>query len=424
MERSRTKCWQISLGMLVGLGCVGATSSSGFAGPLADETPAADTLIIPKTRAGDSSTTPRLVPQTVTPDATPEARALLKFLYDISGQHTLTGQHNFPGDKDKHTKAALNAWGKLPAVFGKDWGFAKQGDKDSAFVRGNIVEELKDQYRNGAIVTMCWHEVPPTADEPVTFMGRRGGTPPASLNTVQGQLTEAQYKDLLTPGTDLNQHWCAQVDAIVPYLKQLEEARVPLLWRPFHEMNGGWFWWGGRRGEYGTAAMYKMMFNRLVNHHKIKNLLWVWSVDRPEGNSLKFEECWPGSQYVDVLSLDCYGAFKQSYYEDLLKVADGKPIALAEVGAPPTLAILEKQPMWTWWMTWAGLGGFRRPGATNTVSSLVSDPRSWSLSDAEYRQAMAPIRRASGLSAEPPAPPKPDPTPTPSAPKPPSATTP
>ena len=203
----------------------------------------------------------------VTSDASPEAVELLNFLYRISGKQTLSGQHNFPADKDKHTAAAAKAWGKIPAIFGKDWGFAKEGDKDSAYVRNDIVAELKEHYRNGSLVVMCWHEVPPTADEPVTFMRRRGGgaaTNLTDLNTVQGQLTEAQYKDLLTPGTGLHQHWCAQVDAIVPYLKKLEEARVPLLWRPFHEMNGTWFWWGGRRGEYGTAAMYKMMFDRLV----------------------------------------------------------------------------------------------------------------------------------------------------------------
>jgi mannan endo-1,4-beta-mannosidase len=195
-----------------------------------------------------------------------------------------------------------------------------------------------------------WHEVPPTADEPVTFRGQRGGgavTNLANLNTVQGQLTEAQYKDLLTPGAELHQRWCAQVDAIVPFLKKLEEARVPLLWRPFHKMNGTWFWWGGRRGEYGTAAKYKMMFDRLVKHHKIKNLIWGWSVDRPEGTSLKFEECWPGPEYVDVLSLDCYREFKQPYYNDLLKVANGKPIALGEVGGNLSLAALQSQPKWT-----------------------------------------------------------------------------
>jgi mannan endo-1,4-beta-mannosidase len=343
----------------------------------------------------------------VSPDASPEAVELLNFLYRISGKQTLSGQHNFPADKDKHTVAAARAWGKTPAIFGKDWGFAREGDKDSAYVRNDIVEEIKEHYRNGSLVVMCWHEVPPTADEPVTFTRRRDGavTNQTQLNTVQGQLTEAQYKVLLTPGTELHQHWCAQVDAIVPYLKKLEAARVPLLWRPFHEMNGTWFWWGGRRGESGTAAMYKMMFDRLVKFHKIKNLIWVWNVDRPEGTSLKFEECWPGPEYVDVLSLDCYREFKQSYYDALLKLANGKPIALGEVGGNLSLAVLQAQPRWTWWMEWAGSGV--RGDITNRLAALVKDPRSWSLSDADYRKAIAPIRLASGLPAEPPAPPVP-----------------
>jgi mannan endo-1,4-beta-mannosidase len=165
--------------------------------------------------------------------------------------------------------------------------------------------------------------------------------------------------------------------------------------------------WFGRRGEYGTAAIYKMMFDRLVKHHEIKNLNWVWNVDRPEGTSLKFEECWPGAEYVDILSLDCYGQFKQSYYDDLLKLAAGKPIALAEVGAAPSLEILAQQPKWTWWMTWAGMGQGRGPGGAETMRTLVSDPRSWSLSDPEYRKAIAPVRIASGLPAEPPEPPTP-----------------
>jgi len=355
----------------------------------------------------DEAAQPPAAGRPVTPDAAPEAVALLRFFYDLSGRHTLTGQHNYPGDQDRHTLAAAKAWGKTPAVFGKDWGFARQGDKDSAYVRGEIVEELKAQYRNGAIVTMCWHEVPPTADEPVTFQGRRGEPVQGDLNTVQGRLTDAQYKDLLTPGTELHRRWCAQVDAIVPHFKKLEEARVPLLWRPFHEMNGTWFWWGGRKGEHGTAELYKMMFNRLVQHHKIKNLIWVWSVDRPEGTSLRFEECWPGPEYVDILSLDCYSEFKQSYYDDLMRLAAGKPIALAEVGAAPSLEVLAQQPNWTWWMTWAGMAQGRGPEGAAAVRTLVHDPRSWSLSDAEYRKAVAPMRLASNLPADSPVPPSP-----------------
>jgi mannan endo-1,4-beta-mannosidase len=337
----------------------------------------------------------------MTPGASPEAVELLKFFYQISGKQTLSGQHNFPADKDKHTLAATKAWGKTPAVFGKDWGFAREGDKDSAFVRNEIVEEIKQQYAKGALVTMCWHAVPPTADEPVVFM-RRGRSETDKLDSVQGRLTEAQYQDLLTPGTDLHKRWCAQVDALVPYFRKLEEAKVPLLWRPYHEMNGGWFWWGGRRGEYGTAQIYRMIFDRLVKHHTIKNLIWVWSVDRPEGTSLKFEECWPGAEYVDILSLDSYRDFKPSYYEDLLKLGGGKPIALAEVGGNLSLEVLKTQPKWCWWMTWAGMGA--RGGTPNPFAEIVKDPHSWSLNDPDYRAAIAPIRAASGLVPELPAP--------------------
>lgn len=400
---------QISLSVWIGLLCINAASPC---------------------RAGSDA-------RPVTPDAAPEAVALLNFIYGISGQHTLSGQHNYPADTDRQTVAAAKAWGKTPAIFGKDWGFADKSSKDSAFVRNDVVEEIIEHYKNGSLVVMCWHEVPPTADEPVAFRGRRGGAGTSNvvltavvttnLNTVQGHLTEAQYKDLLTPGTALHQHWCDQVDAIVPYLKKLQEAHVPLLWRPFHEMNGQWFWWGGRgkkfsapgsykikagrrmrmmsRGDYGTAELYKMMFDRLVNYHKIKNLIWVWNVDRPEGTTLQFEECWPGPEYVDVVSFDCYRVFKQSYYDDLLKLANGKPVALAEVGGNISLDVLQTQPKWAWWMTWAGMGV--RGDSTNRLAAIVNDPRSWSLSDPDYRKAIAPIRAASGLPAEPPAPPAP-----------------
>jgi mannan endo-1,4-beta-mannosidase len=400
---------QIGFSLLIGLLCINAASLC---------------------RAGSAA-------RPVTPDAAPEAVELLNFIYRISGQHTLSGQHNLPADKDRQTVAAAKAWGKTPAIFGKDWGFADKSSKDSAFVRNDVVEEIIEQYKNGSLVVMCWHEVPPTADEPVAFRprGGRGATTNVAktnaattgLKTVQGHLTEAQYKDLLTPGTKLHQHWCDQVDAIVPYLKQLQDAHVPLLWRPFHEMNGQWFWWGGRpktfsepdayqmkggermglmnSGDYSTAALYKMMFDRLVNHHKIKNLIWVWNVDRPEGTTLQFNECWPGPEYVDVVSFDCYRVFKQSYYNDLLKLANGKPVALAEIGGSISLDVLKAQPKWAWWMEWAGMS--LKGDAADRLAAIVKDTSSWSLSDPEYRKAIAPIRAASGLPAEPPAPPAP-----------------
>jgi mannan endo-1,4-beta-mannosidase len=377
-----------------------ATALKAAESPAAPVQPPAKQEVAAPAPAPGATATPAHAKETgpVSPDATPEVKALLHFLYAISGQHTLTGQHNFPAHKDQYTVAAAKSWGKTPVLFGKDWGFAAQGDKDSAYVRDDIVQEMTDWYKKGALPTICWHQAPPTAEEPVAFSGR-GAQP--MLRTVQGQLMPEQYKDLFTPGTEINQRWTRQVDALVPYFKKLEEARVPILWRPVQEMNGNWFWWGGRKDD--TVVIYKMMFDRLVKHHKLKGLLWIWSVDRPNPPSLQFEECWPGPEYVDILSLDCYGQFEQRFYDGLVKLANGKPVCLAEVDNPPSLEVLTQQPLWTWWMPWAGMGRGGRGSAP--ISKMVQDPRLWCLEDPEYIEATNPIRAASGLPPlKPPAP--------------------
>jgi len=333
----------------------------------------------------------------VTPNASPEAVALLKYLHGISGQHTLTGQHNYPATKDTSTLQAAAAWGKTPAVFGQDFGFAAPGDKDALTARPDIVAECERQYAQGSIIALCWHAVPPTADEPVTFLPKPGA-PTNHLASVQGHLTDEQWNELITPGTELYNHWCAQVDVIAGYLKQLQAAHMPVLWRPYHEMNGDWFWWGGRRGERGTTVLYRQMFDRLVNYHHLTNLVWIWSVDRPSTPERQFADFFPGRNYFDVAALDVYHSdFSPAYYRELMKLAGGKPIALAEVGPPPTLDVLEKQPQWTWWMLWAGMVD-TGPIASGAMHTLTNNPRSLSRDDPEYIEGITPIRAASGLA--------------------------
>jgi len=328
------------------------------------------------------------MPAPVTADASPEARALLQVLCRISGKYTLTGQHNYPNTKDTYTRRTAQICGKVPAVFGQDFGFAAPGNQDAAAARPDIIAEIKRQHAKGSIITLCWHAVRPTDDEPVTFRG-----------SVQGKLSDRQWKDLLTPGTELHQRWCEQVDVIAGYLKELQAAHIPVLWRPYHEMNGDWFWWGGRPGANGTVALYRQLFARFQNYHKLNNLLWVWSVDRPTTPQRQFADYFPGTNYFDVAALDVYRSdFKRDYYQGLLELAAGKPLALAEVGPAPTLAVLEEQLRWAWWMTWAGMVGGRWGGDTNVLRALVNAPRSLSLDDAAYRAVVASIRTASGLS--------------------------
>jgi mannan endo-1,4-beta-mannosidase len=330
----------------------------------------------------------------VSPHASQEAAALLKLLYDISGHFTLTGQHSYPNNKGRNYYFAADYIGKTPAIFSTDMGFSEAGDNDSYLSRPDIVKEAIELHKQGVIITLCWHAVPPTADEPVPFRPFPDANPD-SLASVQGQLLDQQFKDILTPGTSLYKKWCDQIDTIAVYLKKLQDAHVPVLWRPYHEMNGNWFWWGGRQGEYSTIRLYRQLFDRLVKYHKLNNLIWVWSVDRPNKPEMQFANFYPGNDYLDVLSLDVYGNdFNKTYYNSLLALSKGKPIAFGEVGNPPSSEILENQPKWCYYATWAGMV---RNTSKKNYDLLIANPCILNLEDSEYWTAIAPYRSACGL---------------------------
>ncbi|MGA8086616.1 MAG: glycosyl hydrolase [Terracidiphilus sp.] len=172
----------------------------------------------------------------VNPNATPEARELLRQIDQISGHYTLTGQNNFPNHLSRWSDRIYDLTGKFPTIFGQDFGFSGGDDKDSVEGRPSMIQEAIRQYRNGAVIALTWHAVRPTDDEPATFR-----------DSVQGHLTDFEWNELLTPGTNIYNRWVEQVDVIAGYLQQLQAAGVPVLFRPYHEMNGNWFWWGGRR---------------------------------------------------------------------------------------------------------------------------------------------------------------------------------
>jgi mannan endo-1,4-beta-mannosidase len=329
------------------------------------------------------------------PNATPEAKALLELFYKISGKYTLTGQHNFPNARDRNSRFYAREVGKTPVIWSSDFGFAEDGDKDSYLARPDIVKEAIRQHKKGAIVNLCWHAVPPTADEPVTFQPIPGTeVAPDKLASVQGRLTEEQYRDLMTPGTPLRKKWEAQVDEVAKFLKQLQDANVPVVWRPYHEMNGDWFWWGGRTVENGTSDIYRLIYDRYVKHHQLHNLVWVWSVDRPSEPYRKYVNYYPGDAYLDILALDVYGSdFKQEYYEDLLALSNGKPMILGEVGPPPALEVLEKQPKWASWVIWSGMVR----GIVPDLQEMVKSPRLLSMEDPEFLEVMNPYRESCGL---------------------------
>jgi len=314
--------------------------------------------------------------QPVNPDATPAARALLHDLDTISGHATIGGQHNFPNTVSRYSDRVYDLTGEYPGIFGQDFGFSGSDDKDSTLGRPSMIEEVIRQYRNGAVIALTWHCVRPTEDEPVTFR-----------DSVQGHLTDWEWRQLLSPGTDLNMRWRRQVDRIAGYLKELQDAGVPVLFRPYHEMNGNWFWWGGRPGPDGSAALYRQIYDRYVHVHHLNNLVWVWNVNSPGGSAGSVADYFPGSAYVDVLTMDIYGPFSQELYDQMVALADPphKPIALAEIGAMPSLTTLAAQPRWAYFMMWSGFAEgansldqlqtiFHAPNIVNRGDSRLSAP--------------------------------------------------
>ena len=163
---------------------------------------------------------------------------------------------------------------------------------------------------------------------------------------------------------------------IAGYLAELRDAGVPFLWRPYHEMNGVWFWWCDQKGEHGFRRLWIM--------------IRVWDANAPRPNpgdeAFAYEDFWPGAQYVDVLAADIYhkkagqAQDDRRNYEDLLKLANGKPIAMGEVGEPPSPETITEQPKWTWFMPWPPFGALARDNPAK-LRALYADPRALTRDD-------------------------------------------
>lgn len=141
------------------------------------------------------------------------------------------------------------------------------------------------------------------------------------------------------------------VDVIAEELKRFKDAGIPILWRPFHESEGVWFWWSAKGPEV-ARKLYKLMFDYYVNEKQLDNLLWVWNSPLKEG--------YPGDEYVDVISRDLYPEtdeptdYSKEYEELVNNTTRNKVAALAEIGRLPDVKLLEKSNVpWAYYMIWS-----------------------------------------------------------------------
>jgi mannan endo-1,4-beta-mannosidase len=264
----------------------------------------------------------------------------LAYLQSISGMHTVAGAHNDQktGGVSYYTDRVKAGTGRYPGLWGGDFSY------DAARVgnRWNMVYEAERQWNAGALVNLMWHACPPTGGEPCDWEA-----------DIHSHLSDKQWADLITDGGALNKVWKARMDDIARYLKYLDDKGIEALFRPHHEMNQGHFWWGGRTGPDGTAALFRVTHDYLVKTKGLRNLVWTWDV---QDLSWDWDLYNPGDAYWDVFALDVYShGYTDSLYRSMLRIAGDKPIALGEVSHFPSPEILARQPRWTFAMGWAYL---------------------------------------------------------------------
>lgn len=150
----------------------------------------------------------------------------------------------------------------------------------------------------------------------------------------------------ILPGGSRHEQYRQYLDRTAAFLSSLSVngVLVPVLYRPFHEMNGGWFWWGDSLSGDRFVQLWRFTYDYLQNQKGVRNALWVWSPNIENSASVtRFMKYWPGSQFVDVVGFDGYdnstqpdfvsSAFRGSY-QALVQIASSSklPFAMTEIG--------------------------------------------------------------------------------------------
>lgn len=280
----------------------------------------------------------------VTPNASPEAQALLSYLHDVSGKKMLSGQQegwrgtNELGFELKHIQQHT---GKLPAILGLDAHGMQPGRRNRLpDGRSPVVNTAIDwvSNRNG-IVTFCWH-----------------WNAPVGKQAFYTKETDFDAARAVMPSTPEYEGVLRDMDTVAEQLKLLQAARVPVLWRPLHEANGRWFWWGAA-GPEACVKLWRLMYDRFTRQHGLTNLIWVFS----PGASIDLAAWYPGDAYVDLIGQDHYpmdgnhGAAKE-IYDELVALGGGtKLVGMSENGPIPAPAAVAKEKVsWLFFVTWSG----------------------------------------------------------------------
>lgn len=281
----------------------------------------------------------------VNKNATQKAKDLLAYLEEISGKAIITGQHTqtVPMEEVSYIK---DITGKEPKLRGFEllayspninYQDASKACLDEVYENRDTLETaIQWAKKSDGIVTFSFHWYSPLGGRDKSFYAENTDFDPAKVLIEDSPERKAFYHD---------------IDVMAEHLKKVQDADIPVLWRPFHESDGEWFWWG-RKGPKVACELYRLMYDYYVNTWHLDNLLWVWNCRLPEG--------YPGDEYVDIVSVDIYlpeyakTDYQKEYEELIAATSENKVAALAEVGYLPDIEMLEQSKVpWAYYMTWS-----------------------------------------------------------------------
>ena len=176
--------------------------------------------------------------------------------------------------------------GEWPAIIGLELMFIIENPA----YRGFFMKRAEEHAARGGVVAITWHARNPARVCP------RGEYYKCS----QMAMSDETLARILDPDTQEHRLWAQDVDAVADVLKEMRAKGIAPIFRPYHEMNGGWFWWG-KKQRY--ADLWRMLHQWLSERHGLDSLVWVWSPDKASEGA---EAYYPGAEAVDMVGADIY----------------------------------------------------------------------------------------------------------------------
>lgn len=293
---------------------------------------------------------------------------VMKYLSDITYKQIITGQHTLTMAQEELSHIE-KVTGKLPALVGFEL-LSYSPNINYFDTDDECMKEVTENYgtlkkawewaEKKGLITFTWHWFSPLGGRSKAFFTDN---------------TDFDAAKAVIDGTAENIALISDMDMMAGLLRPFCDKHIPILWRPFHEGDGNWFWWGAKGAE-PLKKLWKIMYDRFTNVHKLNNLIWVWNAPSPE--------CYPGDDTVDIISRDMYPpehehTSQSEMYYDLMKITNQNKITIiGETGTLPSAkAIAEERVGWASYMTWSQVFCLTEKFNTNdALKEMYSSPYS------------------------------------------------